>query len=88
MNQIPGTFSLIVAEAAELNRRLLMLQIECLENELLPCEDVLKDMTVHGAGRWRQQKAFLQSVTEKFSRLRRLKYELSHTEQLLSVTRN
>lgn len=89
MNSITRGFSLIVTEVAELNRCLLLLQIEKLEDELLPCEEqlgkILQMQTMSGR---LAQKVLLQAVVEKFARLRNLQHELNYTEQLLSVASN
>ncbi len=75
-----------MVEAAELNRRLLLLQIETLEDELLPCEEHLADcLNAVRQGREIPDRQLLKKAGENFARLRRLQLELHSTEQLLIV---
>jgi hypothetical protein len=76
----------MVVEAAQLKKHLLLLQIENLENELLPCEESLAGcLMALKQGHEVPDKLLLKKARETFSQLRRLKNELSSTEQVLDV---
>ncbi len=76
----------MVVEAAQLKRHLLLLQIENLENELLPCEESLAGcLAAIRQGREVPDRLLLKRARETFSQLRRLKHELNTTEEVLDV---
>ena len=76
----------MVVEAAQLKRHLLLLQIENLENELLPCEESLAGcLTALSQGREIPDRLLLKRARDTFSQLRRLQQELSSTEEVLEV---
>lgn len=76
----------MVVGAALLKRQLLLLQIESLENELLPCEESLAGcLAALRQGNEVPDGLLLKRARETFSLLRCLQQELNSTEQVLAV---
>ena len=86
INTIRQNLNQVVVEAAQLKRQLLMLQIENLENELLPCEESLAGClaAIH-QGKEIPNQLMLRKAAATAAQLRRLQQELHHTEHLLAL---
>ncbi len=86
IDTIRENLNLMVIEAAELNRHLLLLQIGKLEDELLPCEQQLEEcLQVISHGGEIPDRAVLERAAQTAARLRRLQIELQATEQLMQI---
>ncbi|HNS08770.1 MAG TPA: hypothetical protein PKN29_03665 [Candidatus Ozemobacteraceae bacterium] len=86
IDTIRQNLNLMVIEAAELNRHLLLWQIGRLEDELLPCEQQLEEclQTISRGGRI-ADRAVIERAAQTAARLRRLQNELQATEQLMQI---
>ncbi len=73
-------------ELAELNRHFLLLQIEKIENELLPCEKQLEEaLEAIRQGKSIADSHFLRHAAHKFSQLRSLQRRLKYTERQIAA---
>ncbi len=76
----------LVAEVANLNRQLLLLQIEELENEIIPCQHLLeqllssRNLTAEG-----NSNARFKNLPAKIALLRSLREELNQTDRLAII---
>ncbi len=86
IDTIRENLNLMVIEAAELNRHLLLLQIGKLEDELLPCEQQLEEcLQAINHGGEIPDRSVLERAAQTAARLRRLQIELQATEQLMQI---
>ena len=86
IDTIRENLNLMVIEAAELNRHLLLWQIGKLEDELLPCEQQLEEcLQAISLGCEIPDRAVLERAAQTAASLRRLQNELQATEQLMQI---
>lgn len=86
IDTIRENLNLMVIEAAELNRHLLLWQIGKLEDELLPCEQQLEEcLQAISLGGEIPDRAVLERAAQTAASLRRLQNELQATEQLMQI---
>lgn len=79
----------LVVEVAHLNRQLLMLQIENLENEILPCQnDIEQALTTGKEANGLNTATIFTNLTAKVALLRSLRRELDQTNKLVNAGRN
>lgn len=88
---IDHNLPVLVAEVASLNRQLLLLQIEKLEDEILPCENQLQQALSHRLNHTignsgNNLTTIFNSLATKVAMLRSLRTELNQTEKLVSVS--
>ncbi len=86
IDTIRQNLNLMVIEAAELNRHLLLWQIGKLEDELLPCEQQLEEcLQVIRLGGAVTDRSVIEKAAQTAARLRHLQNELQATEQLMHI---
>lgn len=86
IDTIRQNLNLMVIEAAELNRHLLLWQIGKLEDELLPCEQQLEEclQAIRHGGQV-PDRSVIDRAAQTAARLRRLQNELQATEHLMQI---
>jgi hypothetical protein len=83
MNNNPSSsFEGLITEVAELNRQLLLLQISQIEDEIIPCKELLQTLDPEDSPIETVFVSFFHELQQKISRLRHLKAELNRTEKL------
>lgn len=76
----------LVAEVANLNRQLLLLQIEELENEIIPCQHLLEQLlSSRNLAAASNSTARFKDLSTKFALLRSLREELNQTDRLANI---
>lgn len=85
MNISPN-YNFLVAEAAYLNKQLLLLQIEALENEIIPCQKQIElslaNLKLNNSN---DCNFILAELAAKVALLRSLKQELRQTDKLADI---
>ncbi len=86
MKNIRNNLDQLVIELALLKRNLLLMQIENLEDELLPCEEPLAGcLAALNQGKEIPDRLVIKKAAAASAQLHRLHHELSSTEHLLAV---
>lgn len=76
----------LLAEVANLNRQLLLLQIEELENEIIPCQQLLEQLlSSRNSAAACNSTARFKDLSTKIALLRSLRNELNQTDRLAII---
>ncbi len=75
----------ILTEVMNLNRQLLLLQIEKIEDEIIPLADIIKQFSDSPSMKAENIKSIISEAGRKIARLNSLKHELFKTEAIAAT---